>query len=140
MFCREQAVQVHRERERIRRAGAELAFVGNGTPVFARAFAEDFRLEVPLYVDPSRRTYQALGMARPKVLSFLSPRLIPAVARALRGGFVQGKTRGDALQLGGVLVVARDGQVVFRHLSRDAGDHPPVEDVVAAAEQVGKAA
>ena len=133
-------MQVHRERERIRSAGAELAFVGNGTPAFARAFAEDYRIEVPLYVDPSRQTYRALGMARPRIFSFVSPRLLAAVARALRGGFMQGAIRGDALQLGGVLVVGRDGRVAFRHRSRDAGDHPVVGDVVAAAEQVGKAA
>lgn len=140
MFCREQAVQVHRERERIRSAGAELAFIGNGTPAFARAFAEDYRLEVPLYVDPSRKTYRALGMARPGLLSLLSPRILAAAARALRGGFLQGATRGDALQLGGVLVVARDGRVAFRHVARDAGDHPPVPVIVSAAERVGKAA
>jgi hypothetical protein len=133
-------VQVHRERERIRRAGAELAFVGNGTAAFARAFAEDYRLEVPLYVDPSRRTYRALGMARPRIVSFLAPRLARAAARALLGGFMQGRILGDGRQLGGVLVVGQDGRVVFRHLSSDAGDHPPVEDVIAAAEQVGKVA
>ena len=53
---------------------------------------------------------------------------------------MQGAIRGDARQLGGVLVVGRDGRVAFRHLSRDAGDCPVVADVVAAAEQVGKEA
>jgi peroxiredoxin len=133
-------VQVHRERERIRKAGAELAFVGNGTPAMARAFAEDYRLEVPLYVDPSRQTYRALGMGRPSVLSFLSPRLAAAAARALGGGHMQGAIRGDARQLGGALVVGTDGRVAFRHLSRDAGDHPPVTELVAAAERVAAAA
>jgi hypothetical protein len=133
-------VQVHRERDRIRASGAELVLIGNGTPAFARAFAEDFRIETPLYVDPSRRTYRALGMARPGLLSFLSPRLLAAVARALRGGFMQGPVRGDALQLGGVLVVARGGRIAFRHLARDVGDNPPVSEVVAAAERVGRAA
>jgi hypothetical protein len=140
MFCRELAVQVHRERERIRGAGAELVMIGNGTPAFGRAFVEDFRIEAPLYVDPARQTYRALGMARPGILSFVSPALLAAAARALRGGFVQGLVRGDARQLGGVLVVAQDGRVVFRHLARDAGDHPPVAEVVAAAERVGRAA
>jgi hypothetical protein len=139
MFCREQAVQVHRERERIRAAGAELAFVGSGTPAMARAFAEDYRLEVPLYVDPSRKTYQALGMKRSGLLALLSPRVVAAALRALRGGFRQGPVRGDALQLGGALVVARDGRVTFRHVADDAGDHPPVEAVVAAAARAGAA-
>jgi len=134
VFCRELAVQVHREREAIRATGAELVFVGNGNTAFARAFVEDYAIDAPLYVDPSRRTYQALGMRRPGVLAFfLSPRLLAAVARALRGGFMQGPIRGDALQLGGVLVVGRGGELAFRHVAEDAGDHPDVGELVRAA-------
>ena len=38
MFCREQAVQVHRERNTIRKRGAELVFIGIGNRHFAEAF------------------------------------------------------------------------------------------------------
>jgi hypothetical protein len=126
-------VQVHRERERIEAAGAALVLVGNGNAGFARAFREDFGITAPLYVDPSRRTYRALGLARPGFLSLLSPRLVAAVARALRAGFMQGAVRGDPYQLGGVVVVAKGGRVVFRHVARDAGDHAAVGEVVHAA-------
>jgi hypothetical protein len=134
MFCRELAVQVHRERDAIRAAGAEVVLVGSGTPAFARAFAEDFHIEAPLYVDPMRRTYRALGMGRPGILRLLaSPKVIAAGLRALRGGFRQGAIRGDPYQLGGVLVVRRSGELVFRHVAEDAGDHPDLGEVVRAA-------
>jgi hypothetical protein len=34
--------------------------------------------------------------------------------------------------MGGVLVVMQGGRVVYRYLSRAAGDHPPLTEVLAA--------
>ena len=38
----------------------------------------------------------------------------------------------DAMQLGGVYVVGRSGEVLYRYASEAAGDHPPVEAMLAA--------
>jgi alkyl-hydroperoxide reductase/thiol specific antioxidant family protein len=134
MFCRELAVQLHRERDGIEARGADLVLVGNGAPHFARAFAEELGLSGPLYVDPSLSTYHALEMGRASVISLVSARVLRSAARALRGGFRQGLVRGDAWQLGGVLVVRPGGEVAYRHLAGDAGDNPPIADVLAALE------
>jgi hypothetical protein len=124
-------VQVHRERGRIVEKGADLVFVGNGSREQARAFREEFGIAAPLYVDPERRAYAALGMRRG-----LGPRAALATARnslrALRAGFRQVGVQGDAWQLGGVLVVRPGGVVAYRYLSAAAGDHPPVDDLLAA--------
>jgi hypothetical protein len=124
-------VQVHRARGRIRERGAELVFVGNGSRQQARAFREEFAIAAPLYVDPERRAYAALGMKRGS-----GPVAVLAAARnslrALRAGFRQTGVQGDAWQLGGVLVVRRGGVVAYRYLSGAAGDHPPVDEVLAA--------
>lgn len=132
MFCREQAVQLHRDRARFEARGARIAFVGNGGAHFARTFVEDFGLDEPVLVDPKRATYRALGMGRITLSSLVSPRTLLASARALLAGFRQGKTQGDALQLGGVLAVRPGGEVAFKYLSTFAGDHPPHDDVLAA--------
>jgi hypothetical protein len=122
---------VHRERAHIRERGAELVFVGNGSRPHARAFREDLGIAAPVYVDPERRAYAALGMKRG-----LGPLAALATARnsvrALRAGFRQTGVRGDAWQLGGVLVVRPGGKVAYRYLSAAAGDHPPVDDFLAA--------
>lgn len=125
-------MQVHRARQEIRERGGELAIVGNGAPAFARAFREDLGLDVPLYTDPSLATYRALAFRRGLVRTVLSPRVWIHAARALAGGFLQGRTRGDALQLGGVVVVRPDGTVAYRYASAEAGDHPPIGDILAA--------
>jgi len=125
-------VQLHRHKDEIHDRGGELVTVGNGGQAFARAFREDMGITTPVFVDPSGATYRALGMRRSLVGTLFSGRSLLHAARALRGGFRQGRTQGDAFQLGGVLVVDTDGRVLFRHLSREAGDHPPEADVLAA--------
>jgi hypothetical protein len=132
MFCREQAVQLHRERDRIRGRGAELVFIGNGNRHFATAFKNDHAITAPLYVDTQRASYRALGMQRGFFATLGNLASMRNMVRALKGGFRQGPTRGDAWQLGGVLVVLAGGEVAYRYASAAAGDHPRLEDVIAA--------
>lgn len=124
-------MQLHRERDAISLRGARLVLVGHGALHFARAFVEDLAIQVPVYVDPTLETYRALGMRR-SAAAFFSPKALLNLARALRAGFRQTSVQGDALQLGGVLVVRPDGVAVYRHLSSEVGDHPPVAEVLAA--------
>ena len=123
---------MHREHPRVRRAGAELVFVGNGDRHFARAFRDELGIKAPVYVDKERHAYAALGMRRGLGATVGSLAAVRNAARALRKGFRQGSVQGDAWQLGGVLVVRPGGEIAYRHLSRTAGDHAPVEDVLAA--------
>jgi hypothetical protein len=132
MFCREEAVQVHREITTIHERGAELVLIGNGNRHFAKAFADEFGITAPLYVDTRRDSYRALGMRRGLFATLGSLATFGHAKRALAGGFRQGATRGDAWQLGGVLVVAQGGEVLYRHLSRAAGDRTPVHEILAA--------
>jgi hypothetical protein len=132
MFCREQAVQLHRELQRIRERGAELVFIGNGNRHFAAGFKNDHGITAPIYVDTKRESYRALGMKRSFFATLGNAQSWRNMGRALKSGFRQGLTRGDAWQLGGVLVVLPGGDVAYRYLSTAAGDHPAVEDVIAA--------
>jgi AhpC/TSA antioxidant enzyme len=124
-------VQVHREGKAIEQAGAALAFVGNGGRHFARAFADELGLEAPVYVDTSLRAYRTLGMKRGVLTALASPSVVASTARALRGGFRQRGVQGDAWQLGGVFVIAPGGKIRYAYASSAAGDHPPVEAILA---------
>jgi len=115
----------------IRERGAELVIVGNGTPHFAAAFREDFHLDSPLLIDPELRAYRAAGLRRGRV-ELLSPRLPLHALRALRSGSRQTGVQGDPWQLGGTFVILPGGGLAFRHLSREAGDHPAIEEVLEA--------
>ena len=115
----------------IRARGAELVIVGNGAPHFAAAFREDLGLDCPLLVDPELRAYRAAGLRRGRV-EILSPRLPLHAWRAWRSGNRQAGVQGDAWQLGGVLVIRPGGTLSYRHVSREAGDHPPIDAILAA--------
>jgi NAD(P)-dependent dehydrogenase (short-subunit alcohol dehydrogenase family) len=117
----------------VRARGAELVVVGNGAQHFAAAFREDLRLDAPVLIDPELRAYRAAGMRRGRV-EMLSPRLPRNALRALRAGHRQTAVQGDPWQLGGVLVIRPGGALAYRFASREAGDHAPVHEILAALE------
>ncbi len=124
-------MQVHRERETIRKRGAELAFIGIGNRHFAEAFRKQFDIQSPLYVDPTRDTYRALGM-RSGLRAIFNLRSLRNMMRSLRAGFRPGLIQGDGRQLGGVVVVRPGGQVAYSYASSAGGDHPPLAAILRA--------
>jgi hypothetical protein len=69
----------------------------------------------------------------------LRPEVLVSAVAAAREGFVQGATQGDTWQLGGVLLIVPGGDVVWSALSRHAGDHPDIADVITAVANLGAA-
>lgn len=62
------------------------------------------------------------------------------VTRSLRsaGRIRQGRTIGQPAQLGGAMVVAADGRVAWSHMSEDASDNAPPEEILAAAREAAR--
>ncbi len=112
--------------------------VGNGAQHFARAFREDHALDCPVLIDPELAAYQAAGLRRGR-LEMLSPRVPLHSLRAFVRGYRQGMVQGDPWQLGGVFVVRPDGSLTFRHISREAGDHPPIAAILDALQPAASA-
>jgi hypothetical protein len=103
--------------------------VGNGTAPMAKDFVEQFAVSYPVFTDPSREVFRLAGMRRTLGLGL---KTLGRGLRAMKGGFRQGRTQGDAWQQGGVLGVAPDGQVWFEHIDGSAGDHADVGAVLGA--------
>jgi peroxiredoxin len=131
MFCREQVAQLRDKAPAIRALGAEPAAVGNGKPHHAEAFQNEYKFDFPLLVDPELRAYAAAGLRRGVFKSFNFESIANAF-RALGRGFRQGRTKGDPWQQGGTFVITPSGDVLFSHVSKVAGDHPDLEDVLTA--------
>jgi peroxiredoxin len=127
-------VQLHRDRDRFEEAGARLAVIGQGTPRHAEHFMEEYELDgLRLLVDPDRKTYKAAGAKIATFDELLGPRVVAkGVKVSATERLVQGRTDGHPAQLGGVLVVGRDGRVAWAHMANDAGDNPPNDDVLKA--------
>src|SRR6185503_17023327 len=112
MHCREHVVQLHRKIDLIRNAGAELFVIGNGSPSFIAGFREETAWDGPVYTDPSLAVYKAAELKRGVVRTF-NPFAIGKTVKAFAQGHRQGRTQGDPWQQGGVLVIAKGGDVVW---------------------------
>ncbi len=129
MFCREQAARFTARLAEIESLGAKVVAIGNGTAAMAQDFVDNFDVRFDVYTDPSRRSYDAAGLVRGLGINTKS---VKSAWRALKGGHVQGRTKGDPWQQGGVLVLGNSGDVLFAHADAAAGDHAELDAVVAA--------
>ena len=131
LFCKEQTAEFRSRRADVEERGAALAFVGNGGPRYATGFRDEFCPDCTVLTDPELTSYRAIG-ARSGVLNTLGPQAWGAGIRAVARGARQQRTQGSPFQQGGVLVMAPGDRVVYKYLSKAAGDHPAVNDVIAA--------
>ncbi len=124
-------MQLHHANDQIEATGARLHVIGNGAPMFIAGFRESTGFRGPIYTDPSLAVYRAAEMRR-GLATILHPRGLLNAARAVRAGFRQGRTQGDATQTGGVLIVTPAGEIAYQYTSRAAGDHPATSEILAA--------
>jgi len=116
----------------IRQAGGELVIVGTGDPPAAEAFKDDLGIaDVQIFTDERRRAFELAGFHR-GIRTLLRARAVGNYVRAFLSGHRPKRRQGDAFQQGGVLVVAPDGTILFRYVSRASGDHPDPRDLLAA--------
>ena len=113
------------------RRGVRLVTVGNGQPFQAKGFKEEQGIPFDLWVDPDMEAYHAAGLRR-GLASTLSPRTMGNAWRAMRGGHKQTRVQGDPWQQGGAFLITPAGEVLYEQISREAGDHAPIEDILAA--------
>ena len=126
-------MQLHRDREKFRQAGARLVVVGQGVPEQAAHFRETQGVDFDLLVDTERKAYKAAGTKIGTFTELLGPRVIlKGARRTLASRVHQGRTVGHPAQLGGVMLVMPDASIPYLHLSDDASDIPPNGEVLEA--------
>ena len=115
-------MQLHAHRQEIESTGAVLHIIGNGSPSFIEGFREKTGYTGTIFTDPSLETYQAAGLLR-SVVATVHPRSIIRGLKAATEGRFQGRTRGDAWQQGGALVINPAGEVLFSYQARESSDN-----------------
>jgi hypothetical protein len=124
-------VQLHRHEREICDAGADVVVIGNGAPNFIAGFRETTGFTGAVYTDPSLAVYEAAQLQR-GVRTMLSVGAAARTLGAFARGYRQGRTQGDNLQQGGVLVVGKDGSVLWHHVSTGPGDNADPREIVRA--------
>jgi peroxiredoxin len=126
-------MQLHRARAEFDQAGGRLVLIGQATPRHAAHFRRRQGIQVPVLADEERISYNAAGAKTAGVFDLWRPKVVAKGAlTGVREKTIQGRTVGDANQLGGALVVAPDGAVTWSHMSSDAGDNASAEEILAA--------
>jgi hypothetical protein len=111
--------------EELRAIGVEPFVIGSGTPAQAALFAGQMHAEsVPIFSDEALASYRAAELKR-SLGATLHPR---TWLKGIKSYFKhpQGKTAGDPWQLGGAMIVKRDGDITWRFASAVSGDHPAI--------------
>jgi hypothetical protein len=99
-----------------------------------RGFERKMKLPYPIYGDPDRATYRALGFGRASARRvWLDPRVWRRYAALLRRGRrPDGPAEQDTLQLGGDAVLDARGRLAWVYRSSGPEDRPSVDELVAA--------
>lgn len=131
MFCREHVAQLRDHMDEIDRRGLTVAAIGTGDLMYARDFAEDKRVNFPLYVDDAKASYKAVGTRRGSMRSFAKPSLIASAARVTAQGHIQGKLGPAHMVLGATHVIRPDGGVPFAWINDEFDDNSDFAEALA---------
>ena len=138
MHCRGYAVQLDRARGEFEAAGAHLVLVGQGSPRQTTHFRRRQELSLPVLCDERRESYKLAGAKVGSMGDLIGPKsVMKGLATTARTGKVQGRPVGNVAQLGGAMVIAPGGRVVFKHMAKDASDNAGVDDILSAARSAG---
>jgi peroxiredoxin len=122
-----------RARQQFEAGGARLVLIGQLTPRHAAHFRRRQNIELPVLADEQRASYKAAGAKVGSLGDLLGPRVVAKGAiTSLRSRKLQGRTLGHPAQLGGAMVIAPDGRVVWSHMATDASDNASPEEILAA--------
>ena len=129
-------MQLHRARSEVEAADVELVLIGQVTPRQAAHFRERYAPELRILADERRESYRAAGAKIATTTELIGPTSVrKGVAKAVRSGgrLRQGRMIGHPAQLGGALLIAPDGRVVWSHMAENAADNASAEEILAAA-------
>jgi peroxiredoxin len=122
-----------RAREQFEATGAQLVLIGQLTPRHAAHFRRRQGIELPVLADESRASYKAAGAKKATMNELLGPNVVAkGFVTAMQTGRLQTRTLGHPAQLGGAMVIAPDGTVVWSHMSDDASDNASPEEILGA--------
>lgn len=114
--------------------GANVAAIGMGLTAMAADFKEKQSIPFALLIDRRRETHRAMELQRGKLLDVAGPKQVVSGVKSFLTGNRQGRPapKQDVLQLGGSLVIARGGDVLYRHVAAGSDDNAPVDDLLGA--------
>ena len=122
---------LEQHRQRFIEKNVELAVIGSGAVPHLKAFRTTTGYKGKLFSDPSRETFRLLGLTS-GLGGLIGRKSIGRAITALRRGIRPGSIQGRSFQLGGALVVSPQESILYSYGSSEAGDDPPVGEILQA--------
>jgi peroxiredoxin len=124
-------VRLHNAREDFTQADFNVVLVGLGKAAQAENFRDEFSLSFPIICDPQKELYSIYDLKGGSLGDVVSPSVLLKGLRTMSLGYRPGIPHGDVMQLPGVFLIDRDGNIRYSYFSKDASDHPSVETLIA---------
>lgn len=102
---------------------AHLIFVGAGSPKEARELQRALKSPHRFLCDPGYVLYREFGFGEGSGGQLIGPAVVLGGLRATMKGHLPGAPPTNPKQLGGAVILDRDGYVMWRHESRHAADN-----------------
>jgi peroxiredoxin len=119
-----------RARDEIEATGASLTLIGQLTPRHAAHFRRRQGIEMPVLADNDRASYKVAGAKMGSIGELIGPKVVAKGLRTtMQTGRFQTRTLGHPAQLGGTMLITPGGEVVWSHMSEDAGDNASPEEI-----------
>lgn len=131
MICRQQVAELAGHELDFSNKKAHLAVIGNGRVEDLKNFRKVTGYQGTLLTDPSRESYNLLQF-KSGLANLIGLKSFTKSFSALKAGLMPGSLQGNAMQLGGVVVIEPDNSIRYFFQSSEAGDHPSVEDLLEA--------
>ncbi|MFN2354723.1 MAG: peroxiredoxin-like family protein [Desulfopila sp.] len=131
MFCRQQVADLAGWQSDFSKNGAELVVIGCGEPGHIKEFRKVTGYGGKILTDPSREAFKILGLTS-SLGGLLGRKMFSRAISALRQGVKPGSLQGNALQLGGAVIINSDESIQYIYRSVEAADDPPVREMLAA--------
>ncbi|KZT53515.1 hypothetical protein CALCODRAFT_440019 [Calocera cornea HHB12733] len=123
----------------LRRSGVDLVIISNGSPKMIKSYRELFQCPFPLYTDPSRKLYQALGMTLRTLEAGPNSEKPDYVQHGSVGGMMMVLKHamkmplgnaGDIKQLGGEFCLGPGLHCDYAHRMTTTRSHAPIQTVL----------
>ncbi|KAL9227993.1 hypothetical protein vseg_003619 [Gypsophila vaccaria] len=140
VFCRKRADYLASKKAEMDAAGVALVVIGPGSIDQAKAFYEQTKFEGEVYADPDHSSYEALRFVSGVSTTFTPKAGLKIIQLYMEGyrqdwelSFQRDTVSRGGWQQGGI-IVAGPGKTNFSYIHKDkeAGDDPPIEDILKA--------
>jgi peroxiredoxin len=114
-----------------------LIIIGCGQSKLIEQYAKDTNCPFPIYVDPTRKLYDALGMIRTLSLGdkkpdYVKSSFLSTLATSARSQLSAGTSMfqgGDIQQVGGEYLINNQGNIIWSHNMNNTRDHVEIKEL-----------